>query len=186
MSKLLGLDISTSCIGVTILDTGFHEEDINQIVSLDHIKFKKLTLFEKSDQFRSYLEGISEENKIDHIYIEDAAKKFQSGRSSASVIATLMRFNGIASYIAWDVLKQPINYVAPSHARKLIGLKMMPTKKCGRTHKQQTFDAIMNSDLSHITWPNKRRSTNIVDYAYDIVDSYVIAKAGRLIEQNKD
>jgi hypothetical protein len=182
MSKLLGLDVSTSFVGVAVLDMATGLE-----VKLDHIDLRKgQSLFEKGAWVEDYLSDLRNAHPdIAEVYIEDAAKKFASGRSSASVIATLMRFNGICSYIAYTVFSFAPKYVAPSAARKLCGLKMQQSKKCGKTHKQQTFDAIMGSDLSHITWPTKRApSVNIVDYAYDTVDAYVVAKAGRIIEQN--
>lgn len=181
MSYILGLDVSTSCTGVAVLDRA-----TGTIALLDHITFKgKATLFEKGAIVEDYLASLKlNYPDITTVYIEDAAKKFASGQSSASVIATLMRFNGICSYIAYSTLGLMPEYVAPSAARKLCGLKMQQSKKCGKSHKVQTFDAMMASDLAHITWPLKLRSINIVDYAYDTVDAYVVAKAGLLIEQN--
>jgi len=180
MSYLLGLDVSTSCVGVTLLS-----RNTGAIVLLDHIGFKgSKTLYEKGTVVEGYLVNLKlKYPEIESVYIEDAAKKFASGRSSATVISTLMRFNGICSYIAYTRLQLLPEYVAPSAARKLCGLKMQQTKKCGRSHKQQTFDTMMATDLSHVTWPLKMRSTNIVDYAYDTVDAYVVAKAGLIIEQ---
>lgn len=183
MGKLLGLDVSTSYVGVTVLDIPTGNIDL-----LDHVALTKAkTLWEKGAWVEDYLVNTLRPQfpDVEHVYIEDAAKKFASGRSSATVIATLMRFNGIASYIAYQVFSLHPEYVAPSAARKLCGLKMQQSKKCGKTHKQQTFDAIMASDLSHVTWPTKQRSTNIVDWAYDTVDAYVIAKAGLVLEQAK-
>jgi hypothetical protein len=178
--KVLGLDVSTSIVGITVLD-----KDDGSICELAHIDLRKgRDLFEKGTWVEAELRNlVGRHPDIDALYIEDAAKKFTSGRSSATVIATLMRFNGIASFVAYNVFKLAPIYVAPTTARRLCGLKMQQSKKCGKSHKQQTFDMIMESDLSHITWPTKQRSENIVDWAYDTVDSYVIAKAGVALEQ---
>lgn len=175
---VLGLDISTTYTGVTLLN------DDGTIVELAHIEFKKCkTVWEKADHVATWLAekvktGRVGWDMITKIFIEDPAKKFSQGMSSASTIVTLARFNGLVSYIARNIFKTDPEYIAPGAARKACGLKMQQRKKCGLSHKQQTFDAIMASDLSHVTWPLKRRSTKIVDWAYDIVDSYVIAKAG--------
>jgi hypothetical protein len=86
-------------------------------------------------------------------------------------------FNGLVSYFVRETWKIDPEHIMPARARKLIGLKMQQKKTCGLSHKEQTFDAIMASDLSHHTWPTKR-SGKPKDWAYDIVDAYVIAKAG--------
>ena len=170
----LGLDISTSYTGVAILEPG---NLIPKIISLDYIHFKKCkTVWEKADRAATYIDAIP--YKIDEIYIEDLAKKFSAGMSSAGTIVTLARFNGLLSYMARNKFGVDPEYIAPGQARKLCGLKMQQKKKCGLSHKEQTFQAMMSSDLSHLTWPTKMRSTSIVDYAYDMVDAYVIAKAG--------
>lgn len=177
--SVLGLDISTSYTGVAIL-----EPDDLKIIRLDHIHFKKCkTVWEKADRAAAYIDAITDD--IDAIYIEDPAKKFSTGTSSAGTIVTLARFNGLLSYMARNKFGLDPEYLSPGQARKLCGLKMQQKKKCGMTHKEQTFQAIMKTDLSHITWPNKLRSTNIVDYAYDIVDAYVICKAGINLNHKK-
>ena len=161
----------------------FEMGTLNQL-ELVHIDFKKCnTVWDKADRVATWFDqklasGAKGWKNIEGIYIEDPAKKFSQGQSSASTIVTLARFNGLVSYIARNKFKLDPIYLAPGAARKACGLKMQQKKKCGKTHKQQTFDAMMATDLAHITWPLKMRSTNIVDWAYDIVDAYVIAKAG--------
>lgn len=178
---ILGLDISTSITGIALLEPS--DDEIPNIVLLDHIHFKKCnTIWEKVDRVKDYFENASQNHKwtnIEAIYAEDALKKFSVGKSSASTIATTGRFNGLVSYVARNQFELDPVYISSGAARKACGLKMQQKKKCGGlTHKEQTFKAMMESDLSHITWPNKLRSKNIVDYAYDIVDAYVISKAG--------
>ena len=182
----MGLDISTSYTGISILaDNGTDRPTIHL---LDHIDYKKCkTFWDKVDLSKKYFDDMNNmSDKItktipvpDIVYIEDPAKKFSVGASSANTIVTLAKFNGLLSYFAYKWYGEP-RYLAPQTCRRLCGLKMLPKKKDPnqRTHKQQTFDTIMANDLSHITWPTKRRSANLVDYAFDVVDSYVIAKAG--------
>ncbi len=182
MTRVLGLDVSTSCVGVAVLNND--PMGIN-IDILDHLVFppKVKTLWEKAEILELYLTEVYKAHSIDQIYIEDAAKKFTKGLSSATTIAVCMRFNGMATYITYSLFKLHPEYIAPASARKGCGLKMQQKKKCGKSHKEQTFDAMMASDLKHLTWPTKQRSTNIVDWAYDTVDAYVVAKAGLLMNK---
>ncbi len=172
---VLGLDISTTYTGVSVID-----KELN-IKLLEHIDFKKCnTVWEKADRVKTYFEDLQFDN-IERIFVEDPAKKFSMGASSAGTIVTLARFNGLVSYLArarWNIDPE---YLAPSQARKLCGLKMQQKKVCNKSHKEQTFDAMMATDLKHIVWPNKKNSKNIVDWAYDRVDAYVISKAGVLL-----
>lgn len=185
--SVLGLDISTTYIGVVLLDDSWKASDVTipkqAILLMQHIDFKKCkTIWEKADKVKQWFE----DNKSDlagvkSIWIEDPAKKFTMGQSSASTIVTLARFNGLVSYIARNALNIDPDYIAPGAARKACGLKMQQKKRRGLTHKEQTFNAIMASDLAHVSWPKKMRSVNIVDWAYDIIDAFVVAKAGLTI-----
>ena len=181
MTRVLGLDVSTSCVGVAVVDDHAGDGSIRPVL-LDHVSFpsKVKSLWEKAEILRDHLNTIRRTYVIDRVVIEDAAKKFTSGRSSASTIAVCMRFNGMATYVSYITFGFDPEYIPPTTARKLCGLKMQQKKKCGKSHKHQTFDQIMASDLKGRIWPTKQRSTNIVDWAYDTVDAYVIAKAGLL------
>lgn len=178
MNKLiLGLDVSTTHTGVTILDQD------NDIKLLKHIDFKNCkNLWEKADHAESWIKTNLSSFDIANIYIEDPAKKFANGSSSASVIMTCGKFNGLFSYVVRNQFKIDPEYIAPATARKLCGIKLLQRKKCGKPHKEQVFEFMMSSDLKHITWPVKTRSKKepkpVVDWAKDIVDSYVVAKAG--------
>lgn len=181
---VLGLDVSTSCVGIVLLEP--MKGSLPKILHYGHVDFKKCkTMWDKADRLKQNFDYWANVWKSDsarrcdikHVYIEDAAKRFQSGMSSANVIATLLRFNGLASYFARESFGLDPEYLAVGTARRLCGLKMQKkVNSGGLNQKQQTFNAIMGSDLSHITWPTKVRSANIVDYAYDIVDAYVICK----------
>ena len=51
----LGLDVSTSCIGISIFDEN------EKLMSLNYIKLKGDTLFDKVDEFTNFME----ENEFD-------------------------------------------------------------------------------------------------------------------------
>ena len=72
----LGLDISTSCIGICLLRE-------NEILLLDHLDLKKYkTLWTKSDEFRIKItEILNSFGKIDVLAIEEPLLGFSKGMS---------------------------------------------------------------------------------------------------------
>lgn len=184
---ILGLDVSTTYVGVCVLDGSSQIVKTSpHIVLLDHIDFKKCNdLWEKADKVKVWFKNLSIKTGLSGIFIEDALQKFSSGASSMQTIGTLIRFNALVSFIVREQTSITPEFIGSGAARKLCGLKMQQKKKCGLSHKEQTFNAMMSTDLSHIVWPKKLRGDKIVDWAYDQVDSYVIAKAGSVIQLRK-
>ena len=187
---VIGFDVSTTCIGVSILHPS---NPYPEIVLMDHIDFngcddKKGTIdvtWQKVDRVREFLQKICVD--IDAIFIEDPVKSFQQGMSSAQVIVKLARFNGIVSLIARDHFQKEPIYISSGEARKLCGLKMQQRKKCGLSHKEQVFNLLNERDLKHIEWPMKKQTKKAIEegkkpepagFCYDRADAYVIAKAG--------
>lgn len=171
--RVLGLDVSTSCVGIAIVED---VESAIKIVELDHLDFKGCkTLFDKADNVSERLFRMRDD-RIDVVFIEDAMMKFTPGMSSAQTIATLLRFNGIVSYAVWQKLHQEPRYVAPNAARKLCGIKTEQVKKCGKSHKIQTAEYLLVRELKTWPWPLNRNG-KMCSWCYDVIDAYVIAKA---------
>ena len=85
---ILGLDVSTSIIGVCILEN-------DKIVHTDYIDLRKIkNFFEKGHIVEETLKEIKENFKIEHIYIEQALMFFRRGGSTAKTMSILQRFNG--------------------------------------------------------------------------------------------
>lgn len=170
---VLGLDISTSCTGVVVLG----EERI-----LEYIEFKgKNTVWEKADHVSEWLEEKSVFwPEISSIYVEDPAKKFTAGQSSANTIVSLAKFNGLVSYIFRNKFKLDPVYIAATAARKACGMKMQQKKLCGKSHKEQVIEHMLANDLKDIVWPTKK-SGKPVDWQGDVVDAYTMAKAGYIL-----
>jgi len=177
--KVIGLDVSTSCTGVALLEG---TSVSYSILKLDHIDFKKcVTFWDKADHVRQVFDEwkqLPEFQNIDKVAVEAAMMRFSPGMSSMQAISTLLRFNGLVSYLAYQAFGiQPI-YISVGHARKLCGLKMQQKAASGGlTHKQQTAAHMLSHDLVQIQWPLKKNG-NVKDFVYDIIDSYVIARAG--------
>jgi hypothetical protein len=180
MSKILGLDISTSITGVAIVDSDVEIDDKgSHILLLEAIEFKKCkTLWEKADVVQEYFNVLSSKFSFlpDRILVEEPLMSFRPGMSSAQTISSLIRFNGIVSFLARSVLRQEPEFVSAAHARKLCGIKLQKTGVAG-PQKAQVFKHMSENDLKHVVWPLKK-SGKIVDWASDATDAYVIACSG--------
>jgi hypothetical protein len=183
MKKLiLGLDVSTSVTGVCIIDSDVPPDDIgSHIRYIDRIEFKKCAnLWDKADRVAQELEVLrSAHTGTYRVALEEPLLGFQKGMSSASTITTLMRFNGIVSYISRGVFGAEPEYISSSHARKVCGIKMQKTSIAGMSGKEQVFKYMSENDLKHITWPKKKNGSDI-DWSRDATDAYVIARAASL------
>lgn len=164
---ILGLDISTSITGFTVLS------DSGDIVLCDYIDLKKLSnMFDKAKTVEHRLQEIFDNNKIDQVWIEESLQMFSSGMSSAKTLATLTKFNGIISWITWDKFNIQPEYIAAVSARKEIGLTV--------SKGQRGKDVVMEYMLDKEPWfvVDYGRTGKIKPHFYDMADSFVVAKAG--------
>ena len=89
---ILGLDISTSITGYTVLDHG------GNILACDHIDLRKeKNFFKKIQIIKRQLELLEEEYPIERVYVEQSLQSFRSGFSSAQTLSLLSKINGIVS-----------------------------------------------------------------------------------------
>ena len=187
MSVIVGLDVSTSITGICVIDSNILPDDKgSHILLLDKIDFKKCKNFwEKTDAVHEYLSSLSSRQKADVVALEEPLLGFQKGMSSAATITTLMRFNGIVSYISRSLFNLDPTYIASASARKICGVKLQQRKKCGKSHKEQVFEHMSQHDLKHVVWPTKKSGAHI-DAAGDMTDAYVIARAACLMNISND
>lgn len=179
----MGLDVSTSCTGICVIDSEKEPDDNgSHIVILDRIDFKKcVTMWDKADRVKSELVSCASKLGMTPTVfaLEEPLMGFQKGMSSAATITTLMRFNGIVSYIGRSVFSVDPVYISAAHARKLCGIKMQRTSIAGMSGKEQVFKHMSENDLKHVTWPTKKNGS-IIDASRDMTDAYVIARAACL------
>lgn len=167
----LGLDISTSLTGITILDsTG--SIVLNEVVDT---RSKKYTTFlSKAEEVERRLALLTKQFKIEKVFIEQSLQAFRPGLSSAQVILTLGRFNGIVSWICYKVFGFEPEYIGATTARKALGIKV----ERGENAKEIVLKRVLELEPSF-----KVEYTvhgNPVAGVYDRADSYVISKAGYL------
>lgn len=178
---ILGLDVSTSCTGYCLLDTDVPPDDVgSQVVVLSCLPLTKCKSFwEKTEAVADCLKGLGVGRRIDVLALEEPLLGFSKGMSSAGTITTLMRFNGIVSYIGRSLYGVDPTYVSAAHARKLCGVKLQKTSTVGLSQKEQVFKHMCSNDLRHVSWPLKRDGTP-AETARDMCDAYVIARAALL------
>ena len=131
-------------------------------------------MFDKAKTVEYKLQEIFDNNEVQQVWIEESLQMFSSGMSSAKTLATLTKFNGIVSWIAWDKFGITPEYIAAVSARKEIGL----TVRKGKRGK----DVVMEYMLDKENWFQVEygRTGKIKPHFYDMADSFVVAKAGLL------
>ena len=181
---ILGLDISTSIIGITIIDNDgkIVKTDALDLRNKNHyqdIYAKYQKVFETIRHLRheSWYEGSS---KFSHVFIEQSLQMFRSGFSSAKTLSTLSSFNGVVTYLCYRELGIKPEHISASSARKACGI----TIKKGTKAKEQVVNFLLDNEPCFVVEYTK--SGNLKPKYYDIADSIVIAKAGyALVEQRK-
>lgn len=115
----IGLDISSSKIGIAVLD-----KDENIILS-EVIKFKSnTTLEDRAQKFEKRMRELEKAYVPYCVYIEQPALMFKGGKTTAQTMAKLQRFNGMCSYIAYVVFNMVPTLVNPRSARSRLNLKI--------------------------------------------------------------
>ena len=134
---ILGLDISTSITGYTILDNS------GNIVVCDHIDLRKeKNFFQKCAAIEGQLAAIRNDYFIEHIYIEQSLQSFRSGFSSAQTLSLLSKINGIVSWICYNLFGSEPQYLAATSARKSCGISAI--------HALIIFSVLKNTKKNHV------------------------------------
>ena len=165
---ILGLDISTTITGATVLDMSgtYVYNEYWDTRNKNHFP----TIYHKAHYVKEKL--LSLPYKFEHIFIEQSLQSFRSGFSSAQTLSTLSRFNGIVSWICWDEFDRLPEMLAATSARKQVGIKVSK----GEKGKQKSFDFVLANEPTFIVEYTK--NGNVKPGIMDKSDSWVIAKAG--------
>lgn len=180
----LGLDISTSVVGVCVLDSN------GQLVELFPIKPKGATLFDKAqDSFDQLTRELKLRKNIDkqiqHVFVEENAKMFAVGRTSADVILTLAKMNGILSFLVTRNICSNLHNINVTKARSAIGFK--DKKGTGKSAKERLLEENLKKYpsfpwITHIAKTGKSKGQVVYDDCNkDMNDAFVICRGGQLI-----
>lgn len=177
---IIGLDISTTCIGFCILT------DQGDFYHTGHLMMSGDTLNQKAIIFDAFLYGLKnlknmavdvpwKNEEIKYIFIEDALKKFSNGFSNAKTLAMLQSFNSICSYMIFDRLQiEPIKLSVLS-ARKMVGLSL---NKQNKDKKTQIVNFVRSLNIVPESYWAYKKTGKFKDWCGDQADAWVIAKAG--------
>jgi len=173
---ILGLDISTSITGYTLLN---QDGSIQEVGHIDLRKQKNF--FDKARVARDAIVALDKRTPswIQHIYIEQSLQSFRSGFSSAHTLSLLSRFNGVISWICSDLFSTDPQYIAATSARKVAGIKVPKGKKAKEVVMQFVIDNVPEFDVQYTRHGNPKPGY------MDRADSYIIAKAGWLNERQE-
>lgn len=174
---ILGLDISTSITGITVVDDDGNVV-FNEAWDLRNKKYFP-TLFHKGHEVKELLRQIDNEFDITSIFIEQSLQSFRSGFSSAKTLSTLSRFNGIVSWLCYEIFEIQPEYIAATSARKKCGIKIPKGAKA----KQVVIDYVVDNVPSVLIEYTKHG--NPKPHCFDKADSWVIANAGYVCQMEK-
>ena len=184
---ILGVDVSTSITGFAIVADG-------QLVYYDSIDLRKhKNVFDKTiaikekilDLYEMYQLNNDDSTSagwgdstypIQYIYVEQPFTFFNSGGSSGKTMAALQRFNGIVSWLLFEMFEIRPEYIGATSARKQVGIKVPRGKKA----KQVVIEHLLETEPAFKI--EYTRHGNPKPESYDRADAIVIAKAGWEIE----
>jgi len=175
---ILGLDVSTSITGYTILD---YEGKLIRCDAWDmRNKNKFKNQFEKAIFIKDEICSIKAQMPIQDVYVEQPFTFFNSGGSSAKTMASLQRFNGIVSWICYDIFDITPRYLTAGEARKTCGIKVPRGQKAKKVVMEWLLE---NEPDFKIEYTSKK---NPKPKYYDMADSLIITKAAHcLLERAK-
>lgn len=184
---ILGIDVSTSITGFAVVGDG----QLLHYSSIDLRKHKGV--FNKANVLKEFIEDLFENYQLDqensggwgeskfpikHIYIEQPLHMFMKGKSSAKTLSALMTFNGIVSWLVYEMFEIEPQYIAATSARKHCGIKV----KRGEKAKKVVLEHLIQSEPAfHVEYT---KFGNPKPESFDRADAIIIAKAGDIIEKN--
>ena len=179
--QYLGMDISTSMTGVSILE----QEDNNQEPKLIYANYidtsKEDNLIDKAIVIKDFLYNLKEQYTISKIFIEDKLSNFAQGQTNALSMNKLIAFNGITSFIIYIIFKIYPIAIHPSSARKTAWGTIPQTIKDKKFYCMEKVLKKWPEFKSYIQYSKDRRTgqLKIKDKpTYDISDSITVCYAG--------
>lgn len=157
MKIILGLDVSTQCIGVTLATENDGRIDILQVT---HFKLKAPSktkgiesLFYKSSYFQNILETYNDitrfgiDGKITNVIIEEPL----ISSNNSETAGTLMRFNGMISQSVYNILNVIPEFISSYNARKYSFPELLSIRKYDKKGNIYPINkikkALKNSDI---------------------------------------
>lgn len=176
---ILGLDVSTSSTGWAILD------DTGNLLEMGSFSLTKHDdLFEKAQAVRDGLAELKKRYSVSRISIEEPLQGFRRGMSSAHTLLTLARFNGIVSWLAFDVFGVKPIFFDSSTARRGLGIKIDKARDT-KDQIMEWVEVVTGRELpKRIAKVGKKKGMTLFAAGVnDAADAYVMARAAYLLNR---
>lgn len=165
---ILGLDISTSVIGLAVMD-----KEAN-LVHYQNIRYKSgIELEKKAFDFKEVLRDICTNYPIHHVYVEQPAMMFGGGKTTAATMSKLQRFNGMCCYAVFDEILLIPELVHVNSARKKMNISIPRIVKNKKAYIIQEVEKKYPNFTYELT-----RQGNPKPGTDDIADAIVVAHYG--------
>jgi len=169
----LGVDVSTSCTGFSLLDEDGRLLDARFVYLSD-----EKTTYGKARAVVEVLKNYKD-MRIECVSVEQNMLGFRQGASSAFTLIALAKFNGIVSYLIADELGLIPESIPVSKARKSAQVPLVK----GVNVKEQVTKWVMDREPDY-PWPTKtvkagkRKGEDVLEKGVeDACDAYVMAVA---------
>jgi len=167
MKHYIGLDVSTSVIGIAVVDEN------KKLHALEFLSLKKTkTLLDKADVFRDHISQYATLD-VECVIIEEALKIFKKGKSSAQILQKLSMINGMVSWIAKDTFKCKIVHYHSERARKIAWPDLVIRRG---TDKKEIIRQKIAECYPQVVWMRNRNDV-LIKQVYDMSDSAVLCLA---------
>lgn len=177
----IGLDISTSCIGLCVLEHG-----TGKLISLVNFKFSGVAFEDILDKVEHFTKTWNPDPlwRIKRIFVEDIAKKFSVGVSSANTIVILAKMNALICYMMYLKTGLKPIYVNVRSVRSTLKIKI-DTKDKTKTTKEKIFEIMLARYPSfpwvqHLAKAGKSKGQMVYDSCNgDMADAFVAVLGGQ-------
>jgi Holliday junction resolvasome RuvABC endonuclease subunit len=188
---ILGLDVSTTKIGVAILSDPI-DSPINVNGSIVPKKRRELLLTEywdldtkkypdmesKMEVVMAELSTIRSEYEITDVYIEEHVKgTFHARNSNIRILLQLAMFNGLVRWACYDVLEVKAIPVAAGKARSTYGISF-PRRAKSPERKRIIVQNVVEKEGDKFEWSFNRGGKNYATGVDDRADAVVVARFG--------
>ena len=180
---LLGLDVSTKTIGVSLFNNK------GELLELTHIspkakpvpESKTEELLLKVDLFYDFIQKYKNMD-IKHVLIEEPLLRSNNVRT----VGTLLRFNGMVTKVCYDTFNTTPEYISTYEARKNAFPELMQIGSSKKlvlfgglpkdTDKKKVIWDLVNSREPQINWFYDKKGV-LKKENYDMSDAYVVTLA---------
>jgi hypothetical protein len=165
---ILGLDLSTVCVGWCILT-----ED-EKYIDIGHLDIKKQkSLYEKLDKFSELIHELKEK----YVNLIPFVEAPLFGSNNQNVVNLLQRANGMYCLELYRILKVKPILISNKDALEATGVQV-PKGTKGLDRKKFILRHVQNLGIITEDKWDLKKTGNPKDFCYDQADAYVVALAG--------